>query len=125
MHCFGLDKELGEDIEAVVEEEEELDFLCLWQVLPFYFTFAFVSVFQFYFAFVIPFYFAFAFVFPFYIAFAFTFVLAFAFAFIIAFYFAFISTAQGDFEDPEFCMRYYHCNKDLRVSLNFHQKEFL
>ena len=96
MHCFGLDKELGEDIEAVVEEEEELDFLCLWQVLPFYFTFAFV--------------------FPFYIAFAFTFVLAFAFAFIIAFYFAFISTAQGDFEDPEFCMRYYHCNKDLRVS---------
>ena len=92
MHCFGLDKELGEDIEAVVEEEEELDFLCLWQVLPFYFTFAFVSVFQFYFAFVIPFYFAFAFafVFPVYIAFTFnTFVVpfyfAFAFAFIIAF----------------------------------------
>ena len=84
MHCFGLDKELGEDIEAVVEEEEELDFLCLWQVLPVYFAFTF------------------------------------AFAFYL------MSIAQGDFEDPEFCMRYYHCNKDLRVSLNFHQKkEFL
>ena len=32
MHCFGLEDELGQDIEAVVEEEEEIDFLCLWQV---------------------------------------------------------------------------------------------
>ena len=32
MHCFGLEAELGEDIEAVVEEEE-IDFSCLWQVL--------------------------------------------------------------------------------------------
>ena len=31
VHCFGLDAELGEDIEAVVEEDE-IDFLCLWQV---------------------------------------------------------------------------------------------
>ena len=22
---------------------------------------------------------------------------------------------QGDFEDPDFCMRYYHCDKNLRV----------
>lgn len=55
VHCFGLDAELGEDIEAVVEEEE-IDFSCLW---------------------------------------------------------------QGDFEDPEFCMRYYHCDKNLRASLNY------
>ena len=39
----------------------------------------------------------------------------------------YISNAQGDFEDPEFCMRYYHCDKNLRVSLNFeHQtKSFI
>ena len=36
VHCFGLEDELGQDIEAVVEEEEEIDFLCLWQVRTFY-----------------------------------------------------------------------------------------
>jgi len=56
VHCFGLEDELGQDIEAVVEEEEEIDFLCLW---------------------------------------------------------------QGDFEDPDFCMRYYHCDKNLRASLKY------
>ena len=25
------------------------------------------------------------------------------------------SVSQGDFSDPEYCMRYYHCDKDLRV----------
>ena len=38
VHCFGLEDELGQDIEAVVEEEEEIDFLCLWQVRTFYNT---------------------------------------------------------------------------------------
>ena len=38
VHCFGLEDELGQDIEAVVEEEEEIDFLCLWQVRSFYIT---------------------------------------------------------------------------------------
>ena len=37
VHCFGLDAELGEDIEAVVEEDE-IDFLCLWQVNVFLWT---------------------------------------------------------------------------------------
>ena len=73
MHCFGLDKELGEDIEAVVEEEEELDFLCPWQVLPFYFAFAFAFVFPVYIAFTFN-----TFVVPFYFAFAFAFIIAFS-----------------------------------------------
>ena len=26
-----------------------------------------------------------------------------------------VTVFQGDFSDPEYCMRYYHCDKDLRV----------
>ena len=43
VHCFGLEDELGQDIEAVVEEEEEIDFLCLWQVRSFYDTLYYTS----------------------------------------------------------------------------------
>ena len=44
VHCFGLEGELGQDIEAVVEEEEEIDFLCLWQVRSFYDTLYYTSI---------------------------------------------------------------------------------
>ena len=29
------------------------------------------------------------------------------------------SVSQGDFNDPEYCMRYFHCDRDLRVSRCF------